>query len=361
MCNVCFECRIRGASTSFPTSVFSVLRADARLAAFAVCVAIVAGCTAPEARTPVDQPVSAPSGGVVIDSAAGVAADTVITPPASLVDSLADVIVYGPTNQEWFLAAVRAKRLLMDIGRIDASLRVKGSKEIDSIRARAFREAVARKAHVKIGDVFRLRGQWGADDATVTGYDWWNGRIVARLSLPPRVDSLARLRDNLVASAHRAMVKTPSVSDTCNRTKVDSAIAVRADIVRDSLTTILKNDTLRLPLKARASLRATSARISGCFGAARVLVIANARSERNEYVFERAALIDSLGRAHPVRIVDYRFRAHDPILSFDADGDGVDDLAARGLAGGAGATTILRLVEGRRLERLTGGFVWEGQ
>ena len=346
-------------STPFPTSVLSVSRAPARFVV-AACAAILCGCTTPEARTAVDEPVGAPDSSIVIDSAPGIAADTVIVPPASLVDSLADVIVFAPTNQEWYLGAVRAKRLIIDIGRIDASVRVRGTRDIDSVRIRAFREAVARKAHIRIGDAFRLRGQWGADDAIVTGYDWWNGRIVARLSLPPRVDSLARLRDNLVASAHRTAVRTASVTDTCQRATLDSAIAARADVVRDSLTTILKNDTLRLPAKARASLRATSARITGCFGASRVLVIANARSERNEYVFERAALIDSLGRAHPLRIIDYRFRAHDPILSFDADGDGIDDLAARGLAGGAGATTILRLVEGRRLERLTGGFVWEG-
>ena len=324
-------------------------------------VALGTACTAPEARPAVDQPAAAPSGSIVIDSAPGVTADTIVTPPQSLVDSLADVIVFAPTNQEWFIAAVRAKRLLIDIGRIDASVRVRGSRDIDSVRIRAFREAVGRKAHIRIGDAFRLRGPWGADDATVTGYDWWNGRIVARLALPPRVDSLVRKQDNLIASAHRTSVMKPPVTDTCPRTQVDSAIAARADVVRDSLTTILKTDTLRLPLRARPSLRASSARVTGCFGSSRVLVLVNARSERNEFVFERAALIDSLGRARPVRIIDYRFRAHDPILSFDADGDGVDDLAARGLSEGAGATTILRLVEGRRLERLTGGFAWEGQ
>ena len=45
---------------------------------------------------------------------------------------------------------------------------------------------------------------------------------------------------------------------------------------------------------------------------------------------------------------------------FDADGDGVDDLAARGHGDRSGGLTIMRLdIAARRFVRLVSGFAWE--
>ena len=62
----------------------------------------------------------------------------------------------------------------------------------------------------------------------------------------------------------------------------------------------------------------------------------------------------------PMRFTDLRFHAHDPLYVFDADGDGVDDLAARGLGDRSGGLTIMRLdLAARRFVRLVSGFAWE--
>ena len=62
----------------------------------------------------------------------------------------------------------------------------------------------------------------------------------------------------------------------------------------------------------------------------------------------------------PLRFVDLRFHAHDPLYVFDADGDGIDDLAARGHGDRSGGLTIMRLdMATKRLVRLVSGFAWE--
>ena len=326
----------------------------------AAVIVFAAGCTTPDAGARSDDRAPEPAGGG--GPAAG--ADTVAARPpvaSPLVDSIAETLVFTPTTQEWFVGAVRARRLLVDIGRVDARVRKPGSREIDSVRFAAYREAVERRSHVRRGDLFRLRGPWGADDAIVSGFDWWTGRIVATLTLPPRVDSLARRGgDSLVVSAQRTTIITPAVTDSCARDSVDTLLVQRADSLRDSLRIALIADSTRFPPRVRGEIRSTSARVLGCFGASRILIVASVRTPRYEFLAQRAFLVDSAGKPRALRITDFRFRAHDPIAAFDADGDGVHDLAARGYGEAAGATTILRLVDGRRLERLSGGFAWEG-
>jgi hypothetical protein len=103
-----------------------------------------------------------------------------------------------------------------------------------------------------------------------------------------------------------------------------------------------------------------SASIAGCFGIARLLVVASRRTADMEFAVERAALVDSTGKVHPLRFQDLRFKAHDPLYVFDADGDGLDDLAARGYAERSGGLSIMRLdLVARRLVRLASGFAWE--
>ncbi|MDB4910595.1 MAG: hypothetical protein JWO39_1418, partial [Gemmatimonadetes bacterium] len=84
-----------------------------------------------------------------------------------LADSIAATLVFELKTQRLFLAASRAKRVLLDIGRVDAPLKTPQ-------RQRAFEEAVKVLSPVRIGDRFRLHGAWGQDDATVQSFDSWN-------------------------------------------------------------------------------------------------------------------------------------------------------------------------------------------
>jgi len=76
--------------------------------------------------------------------------------------------------------------MLVDIGRVDAEVRR------DPARLAAYKLAVEARTPFPTGTRFRLRGPWGADDATITGFDTWNGRIVATVATATRVDSLAK-------------------------------------------------------------------------------------------------------------------------------------------------------------------------
>ena len=278
-----------------------------------------------------------------------------------LADSIGRTLVFPPKGERWYTGASRAKRLLVDIGRVDANLRLPKSKDIDSTRLAAFRQALDRYAPIRKGARFRLRGPWGEDDAVVREYDVWNGRIVAVLDAPKRVDSLAAIKDPFAVSAERTDSTRPPSTSNCRRDSVPALLLARADTVRDSLQTLLMADTIRAYDRIRRTARPRNSRIVGCFPGGRIIVISSVRDPSYEFVSERAVLLDSLGRATALRIADYRFRAHDGIYAFDADGDGVEDIAARGLTEGNGGTTILRLVDGKKLERLTSGFAWEGR
>jgi hypothetical protein len=49
-------------------------------------------------------------------------------------------------------------------------------------------------------------------------------------------------------------------------------------------------------------------------------------------------------------------------MAFDADGDGVDELAARGLATRMGAQSVLKLdPAAKRFSRFASGFAWESR
>ena len=121
-----------------------------------------------------------------------------------LADSIAATLVFELKTQRDFLAASRAKRVLIDLGRVDAPLKTPQ-------RQHAFEEAVKVLSPVRIGDRFRLHGAWGQDDATVQSYDQWNGRIVGVLAVSPHVDSLAKGKAPVVALAVRADSAMPAV------------------------------------------------------------------------------------------------------------------------------------------------------
>lgn len=315
-------------------------------------VTAVAGATSAPAESAAAAPADSPAAARRDSGSAAVGATPTAIRLAPLADTIAQRLVFVPLGQDWFTAAGRAKRLLVDLGRIDIDLKK------DPARLAAFRAAAAARSPLAVGTRLRLRGAWGSEDATVSGFDAWNGRIAATLEVSPLVDSIARVTDPLVASAQRVAAPADSTPATCDRT-LDPALRGRmAELAR------LTEDSLRAspdqPIYARlkASLKSRRSAATGCFGDARGIVIVTLYAGDYEWVRERVLLVgDSAARRATVR--DLRFRAHEALHALDADGDGVDDLAARAWTPRGGGTVILRLAEKDRLERLASGFAWE--
>lgn len=378
----------------------------------AVAVAAASPDTATDtARIVVDTGVPTPIAASLAPAARGVRRRPPALSPRA--ESLAVRMVFVPRTQTWFVAAARGRRMLVDIGRVDADLRG------DSLRRGAYREAAERLSPLPTGSLVRLRGPWGSEDASVSGFDVWNGRIVATLRVSPALDSLARRRDPLVGTALRLTnADSAATADTAagappgntiasaaparvidslriassSGTRTGSSPGDRASggtgtvaaadplvpACRDTLPDLLEErlvlvrDSLELDLRTHAmppydrllpSVKLASSRAAGCFGAlGRVLVVVSLRAGANEWVRERIVAVDDSGRVAPLRVHDYRFKAHDALYAFDADGDGVDDLAARGIAERSGATVVLRLdPAAKRAERIAGGFAWESR
>ncbi|HEY2898515.1 MAG TPA: hypothetical protein VGJ12_15350 [Gemmatimonadaceae bacterium] len=270
-----------------------------------------------------------------------------------LADSIAATLVFELKTQRNFLAASRAKRVLVDLGRVDAPLKTPQ-------RKRAFQEAVKVLSPVRIGDRFRLHGSWGQDDATVESFDQWNGRIVGVLASTPHVDSLAKGKAPLVALAVRTDSATPPVVDSCVRDSVSTELGARLSVVKDSMLTQLQDDTVKMVPRLMKMLHAQKTQTVGCFGKARVLVLVAQWAGDYEYFHQLAALVDTAGKVTPVRVNDLRFKVHDPLGALDEDGDGIDDVALRGRAPRIGGTVILRLDPlKKRLDYVVGGFAWE--
>ena len=277
-----------------------------------------------------------------------------------LADSIADKLVFPPVTQGWFLAAARGKRMLIDIGRVDTEVRR------DPARLAAYKLAVDARTPFPTGTRFRLRGPWGADDATITGFDTWNGRIVATLATTPRVDSMAKTIEPLPTTAQLVDSAAPALNDTaCVRGPIPAALEARMKVVRDSLEQFLK-DTEKPPYeRLMKSLKSRSTGVGGCFPGGPAIVIATLWAGEYEWVREIVALLDPAGKPVPLRLRDYRFRGHEAIYALDGDGDGIDDIATRGYGPNLGGTSVLRLVDGKtpkepkRLERMATGFAWE--
>ncbi len=316
-------------------------------------------------------------------------------PPLSpLADSIAAYLVFVPSVDTAFLAATRAKRLLVDIGHVDINVLTPPR------RRAAYREAVAALSPLPAGTKLRLVGPWGTEDAAVRGFDSWNGRIVATLATLPGLDSLVRSGAVPVAVAYRidsladaARARTDSVADSvrlaahgtthgatrdsardavrdsvraahdsCRRDSLPPTLVGRVAIVRDSIDQWLRAGDVPPFPRLVASLHSVSTQIAGCFGGARRLALAvDIRAGSNEWIRERVVLLDTLGRVTTVRVDDYRFRGHDLISAFDADGDGIDDLATRGYAPFSGGLAVLRLGPPTHLRRLVSGFAWDAE
>ena len=301
-------------------------------------------------------------------------------PLSPLADSISNGLVFIPRDRSWFPVASRGKHMLVDIGRIDVALKA------DSATRAAYLEAVSRFSPLPLGTVLRLRGPYSVDEqAKITGFDSWHGRIVARLSVSHLLDSLARAEDMLPATATRIDTVAPHPDTThttvatttgtatrpdslqapitlmaCTRDTLPMELTTRAIAVRDSLVQFL-TDSARPPYDRQlASAKVQSWWVPGCFGIGRALIIANKRTPDMDFAVERVAVLDSTGKTVPLKFVDFRFHAHDPLYVFDADGDGIDDLAARGHGDRSGGLTIMRLdLAARRFVRLVSGFAWE--
>ncbi|GAC1516797.1 MAG: hypothetical protein NVS1B4_14020 [Gemmatimonadaceae bacterium] len=275
-----------------------------------------------------------------------------------LADSVGQRMTFPPVGQRWFLGAARGKRLLVDVGRVDAELNLKK----DSSRLVAVRAVAERASPLPIGAKVRLYGAFGTEGAVVTGYDVWNGRVVATLASSPLVDSLARHADPFVVAVDRVDSLAGKVPERCHRDSISPALAERGSFVRDSMELKVREDARPPFERLQKAIVVRTARLAGCFGVGRILVVVSLRAGGTEYVVERYAVVGDSGEVTALRANDYRLKAHDPLYVLDADGDGIDDLAARGLGDGSGALTIMRLdPKAKRLERWVSGFAWEAR
>jgi hypothetical protein len=306
-----------------------------------------AACAGKEAPAAQPTPVPAESGD---GPAPAIGRGPALSP---LADTIAQSLVFLPRNQTWFTAAARGKRMLLDLGRVDVEVRR------DSARAQAYREAVTSLSPLAAGTRLRLYGRWGADDIEITGFDTWNGRIVATLRVPERVESIAKHVEPLPAAAHVVDAETPPTSPPCARDSVSLEHLRRLDALRDSLEDRLRAESV-IPyerLVPTVAVRTTMA--VGCYGKGRTIIVTSLRAGGHDFVREKFVLVSENGAITPMRLGPSRWRAHEAIFALDGDGDGVDDLAVKGSSDRAGGMVILKLVNGNRLEKLTGGFNWE--
>ncbi|MHB1068589.1 MAG: hypothetical protein ACYC1W_01875 [Gemmatimonadaceae bacterium] len=292
-------------------------------------------------------------------------------------DSVAPYLVFAPTGERQFVAAVRNSQWLLDVGRMDLDVRK------DSAKARAFREAAPVLSPVAPRAVFRLWWARGVEDVVVDSFAVYNGRIVMRVFGSAALDSAAHAKGSPTAFAVRADSAAPPAATVCElRTEPDSAAlaaltpeerrakavaqkfaddsyASRVAFVRDSLDVELRASPPPYE-RLQRRMKTTSSQVRGCFGAARRALVVSVRAGDAEWVRERLVLIAPDGAVTPLRVDDLRFRAHELLTAFDADGDGVDDLAVKGATHRAGGTAILRVdLAKKRAERLAAGFVWE--
>jgi hypothetical protein len=185
----------------------------------------------------------------------------------------------------------------------------------------------------------------------------------ASCSASPGLDSLARSKGTFVASAFRTDSTAGPVADSCVRgAPLSRELSGRLESLRDSLMQELRTGPQPPYERLQRKLSFASSQVVGCFGPARVALAVSLKAGNTEWVRERIVLVDTLGKATPLRVSDYRFRAHELLAAFDADGDGIDDIATRATTERAGATTVLLLdLKARRLTRLVAGFSWEDQ
>jgi len=284
---------------------------------------------------------------------------------------IADGVVFAPRVTERFLVASRKKRLLVDVGRVDLA-------KLDAEQLATLRRVSARTGPLSSVTHLHVRGSWGEETDSIVGYDVWNGRAVAVLAATPRTDSLLKTNASLIGVATRAVnvdsteapappvkqagtaTPAPAPAPVCVRDSIAPLMQVRVTAVRDSLLRWV-TDSLRSPFIRFAKTTTVRGDVAlGCFGNWRAIVVVNSRTPGFEWNEERSLLVAPDGKVQTARLRDLRLRAHESLLAFDADGDGVDELSTRGLATRMGAQSILKLDPAtRRFTRFASGFAWE--
>jgi len=281
---------------------------------------------------------------------------------------IADGVVFAPRVTERFLTASRKKRLLVDVGRVDLA-------KLDAEQLATLRRVSARTGPLAGVTHVHVRGSWGEETDSIVGYDVWNGRAVAVLAASTGTDSLLKKNASLVGVATRAAsADTPAAPvsqagaatsatpapPACVRDSIAPQLQERVTAVRDSLLRWV-TDSLHSPFIRFA--KATTVRgeaALGCFATWRAVVVVTSHTPTFEWNEERALLVAPDGKVQSARLRDLRLRAHESLLAFDADGDGVDELSTRGLATRMGAQSVLKLDPAtRRFARFASGFAWE--
>jgi len=362
-----------GSSVSGPLSTRMLNRRSERLLPFVVLLgALACASDSRAARVPARDErveISAPAADQTASVAALVAQQgdsgtRHVTPkPRVLTDAeqrVADGIVFAPSMMERFVVAARNKRLLVDIGRVDLETK-QDAHQLAAVRRVA--SLVGPLSHVSF---VHVRGSWGVETDSIKGYDVWNGRLVAVLAPSSRADSLLRKSTPLLGVATRMLVPVDTTApDTaaavggCVRDSVPPTLPARVAIVRDSLVRWV-TDSLKPPYGLPSKLAVRGDTASGCFGPWRALVVVTTRTSAFDWSEERTLLVGADGKTATARLRDLRLRTHESLAAFDADGDGVDELAARGLAQRMGAQTVLKLdPTTRRFSRFASGFAWE--
>lgn len=284
----------------------------------------------------------------------------------ALVDSVRHYLVFAPRDEMWFVVMNRGKRMVVDIGRVDLEVRR------DSALALAYREAVSLQSPVPLGSTFILRAPWGAERARASAVDTWAGRIVLVLEGSADLDRAAASTAPIAASAQLELPATDAPAalpplpegrtPPCERTPVAGVYAERVQFLRDSLEAALRSQGMPIYDRLARRVAASSSSVVGCFGNARVVLAVSLRANANEWTRERIVVVDTVGRATELRVEDFRFKVHDLLHALDADGDGIDDIAATGRTFLAGGTTILRYDSRlKRLVRVAAGFSWESR
>ena len=144
------------------------------------------------------------------------------------------------------------------------------------------------------------------------------------------------------------------------RDSLPTDVRYRVKEVKDSLDLVVRAVPRPAYTGVSKKVFVKMTQVNGCFGIGRTAVSVVLRDDRGEWFVERLVLLDERGRIVAVKVADLRFRWHELLGAYDADGDGIDDLATRAVTERAGATTILRLdTKGKKFERLTAGFAWE--
>ncbi len=280
---------------------------------------------------------------------------------------VADGIAFVPSPIERFFVAARNKRLLVDVGRVDLETK-QDARQLALVRRVAARVGpLSRVTHV------RVRGRWGEEVDSIAGYDVWNGRVVAVLAPSATADSLLKKGAALVAVATRALTPVdssaaPQAAPTtaaapatvaCIRDSVPPELPARAAAVRDSVVRWV-TDSLKPSYTTSGKLAVRGDTASGCFGPWRFVVVVSTRTPAFDWSDERTLLVAPDGKPIAGRLRDLRLRTHESLVAFDADGDGVDELAARGLAPRMGAQSVMKLdTATRRFSRFASGFAWE--